>query len=173
MSVCDWVIPHSFTAETSFPQHSKKESAHWAVDVTAKIYFWYMIPVLTYWGKSGKSGKSCSLQEKYLHSTHGIRRKTIYFWRDGNLFFPKTYSFPRVLWRHLSYCNHYFPIFPRTLVPFLRGRNHMYCHDREWAWRSEWNLKWNSIFIQSVHRESVTINICLKIGLLKAISSIS
>ena len=27
--------------------------------------------VLTYWEKRGKSGKLCSLQGKYLHSTHG------------------------------------------------------------------------------------------------------
>ena len=27
--------------------------------------------VLMYWEKRGKLGKSCLLQEKYLHSTHG------------------------------------------------------------------------------------------------------
>ena len=81
-----------------------------------------MILVLTYWEKWGKLGKSCSLQEKYLHST---QRKTIYIQKEGTSSFQKIYSFPWVLWRHLSYCNHDFPIIPSTSVPFSHGRNHI------------------------------------------------
>ena len=52
--------------------------------------------------------------------------KTIYFRKEGNLFFPKIYSFPWDLWRHLCCGSHDFPIFPRTLVPFSRVRNQIW-----------------------------------------------
>ncbi len=73
----------------------------------------------------GNKGKSCCLQEKYLHSTHG---KTYIFGKKEMSFFRKYIVF------HGYYGDRYlavimispiFPIFPSTLVPFSCDRNHM------------------------------------------------
>ena len=52
--------------------------------------------------------------------------KTIYFWKDEILLFPKIYTFPYLLGRHSSIGNQYFPCFPSTLIPFSQIQNH-YC----------------------------------------------
>ena len=58
--------------------------------------------------------------------------KPYVFPKVGNLFFPKIYRFPWVLWRNCQAVLMISPIFPiffsSTFVPFLHVRNHICCY---------------------------------------------
>ncbi len=64
----------------------------------------------------GKIGEIMSTARKISAWYPG---KTMYFRKEGNLFFPKIYSFTWVLWRHLSCSNNNFPHFPHYISTLL------------------------------------------------------